>query len=479
MNGRITTLFGLVVVLFAVLIGFTSYWSVFDADSLEANRANKRPLLEQQRVRRGLILARDGTILARNRSIGSGSNRFFQRLYSDGTLFAHPMGYSFVSRGDVGLERSYDDDLTGKTDEFETILDELRGKEREGDDIVTALDPEAQRTAIAGLAGRAGSVVAIEPQTGLVRVMASVPGFDLNSVPDNFAELRRAPDAPLLDRAAQSGYPPGSTFKVVTATAALDSGRFTPNSVLSGKSPQEIGGVPLSNFGNEQFGDITLTLALTHSVNTVWGQVGEKLGKSLMYKYMSRFGFDRRPAIDLPGDELRPSGVFSSHGKLLDASDAIDIGRVAIGQERLQVTPLQMAMIAGAIANGGRLMRPHLVEKVTDHDGRTVRRIKPSEESKVMSEATAQALAEMMSQVVKEGTGTAAALQGIDVAGKTGTAEKGNANQAWFIAFAPVQAPRVAIAVTVEQTTGQGGTIAAPIAKQVMETLLKTGSGAG
>jgi peptidoglycan glycosyltransferase len=470
-NGRITNLFGLVVLLFAVLVGFTSYWSVFDADSLEANRANKRPLLEQQRVRRGLILARDGTILARDRSAGHG---FFERFYPDGTLFSHPMGYSFVDRGDVGLERSYDDDLTGKTDEFETIYDELRGKEREGDDIRTALDPEAQRTAIAGLAGRAGSVVAIEPQTGFVRVMASVPQFDLNSVPDNFARLTRAPGAPLLDRAAQSGYPPGSTFKVVTATAALDSGKFTPNSVLSGKSPRVIGGVPLSNFGNEQFGDISLTLALTHSVNTVWGQVGEKLGKSTMYEYMTRYGFDRRPAIDLPGDELRASGVYDGR-KLLDASDAIDIGRVAIGQERLQVTPLQMAMVAAAIANGGRLMRPHLVEKVTDPDGRTVRRIKPSEESKVMSEATARALAEMMSQVVKEGTGTAAALQGIDVAGKTGTAEKGNANQAWFIAFAPVQAPRIAVAATVEQTTGQGGTVAAPIAKQVMQTLLGTG----
>ena len=475
MNGRITNLFGLVVLLFAVLIGFTSYWSVFDADSLEANRANKRPLLEQLRVRRGLILARDGTILARNRSVGRGANRFFERLYPDGTPFSHPVGYSFISRGSTGLERSYDDDLSGKTDEFETIFDQLRGREREGDDIRTALDPVAQRAALAGLAGRAGSVVAIEPQTGLVRVLASVPGFDLNTIPDNFAQLRRTPDAPLLDRATQSGYPPGSSFKVVTATAAIDTGRFTPNSVLSGKSPQVIGGVPLSNFGNEQFGSITLTQALTNSVNTVWAQVGERLGKSVLFKYMGRFGFDRRPGIDLPGDELRPSGVFSQGGKLLDASDAVDIGRVAIGQERLGVTPLQMAMVAAAIANDGRLMRPHLVEKVADRDGRTVRRIKPSEESKVMSESTAKALAAMMSQVVKEGTGTAAALQGIDVAGKTGTAEKGAANQAWFIAFAPVQSPRVAIAATVEQTTGQGGTVAAPIAKQVMETLLRTG----
>jgi peptidoglycan glycosyltransferase len=471
-NARITNLFGLVVVLFAALVGFTSYWSVFHAGALEANRANKRPLLEQQRIRRGLILARDGTVLARNTSTGSGANRFYSRFYPDGSLFPHVVGYNFVSRGSSALERKYNDDLTGKSNEIQTAFDELRGKKREGNDITTALDPAAQRVALAGLAGRAGSVVAIEPQTGLVRVMASVPGFDLNSVPNNFARLVRAPDAPLLDRAAQSGYPPGSTFKVVTATAALDSGKFTPNSVLNGKSPQVIGGVPLSNFGNEQFGDITLTTALTHSVNTVWAQVGEKLGKSLMYKYMNRFGFDHKPAIDLPSDELRASGVYSN-GKLLGPSDAIDIGRVAIGQERLQVTPLQMAMVAAAIANGGRLIRPHLVEKVTDPDGRTVRRLKPTEESRVMSEATAKSLGDMMSQVVQEGTGTAAALQGINVAGKTGTAEKGNANQAWFIAFAPVGAPRVAVAVTIEQTTGQGGTVAAPIAKQVMETLLK------
>jgi penicillin-binding protein A len=474
MNPRIRNLFGLVVGLFAVLVGFTSYWSVFNADELEANKANKRPLLEEQRIRRGLIYARNGTVLARNTVSGSGSARFYRRFYPLGPLFSQPLGYNFVDRGRVGLERSYNDDLTGKTDEFETIFDQLRGRQREGDDIVTTLDPQAQQTALQGLAGRAGSVVAIEPQTGAVRVMASVPNFNLNSVPDSFAKLRREPGAPLLDRAAQSGYPPGSTFKVVTATAALDSGRFTPDSVLSGKSPKLIGGVPLSNFGNEQFGAITLTTALTHSVNTVWGQVGEKLGKATMYRYMTRFGFDRRPPIDLSADELRSSGVFDQRsGKLLDASDAIDIGRVAIGQERLQVTPLQMAMVAAAIGNGGRLERPHLVEKVTDPDGRTVRRVKPSEESKVMTGSTAAALASMMSQVVKEGTGTAAALEGVDVAGKTGTAEKGNANQAWFIAFAPVSAPRIAIAVTVEQTTGQGGTVAAPIAKQVMETLLK------
>ena len=472
MNARIRNLFGLVLMLFAVLIGFTAYWSVFDADELEANRANKRPLLQEQQIRRGLIFARDGTVLARNRAVGS-SPRFYERTYPTDDLFGHPVGYSFVERGRVGLEREYNDDLTGKTDEFRSLLDELRGREREGDDVFTNLDPQAQRTALNGLAGRAGSVVALDPRTGRVRVFASVPGYNPNTIPDQFRQLSRDPRSPLLDRAVQSGYPPGSTFKVVTATAALDSGEFTPTSVVDGKSPKRIGGVFLNNFGNEDFGPITLTTALTNSVNTVWATVGEKLGKGRLFEYMRRYGFYRKPLIDLPRDEKRASGVYGRNGELLRPSDAIDIGRVAIGQERLQVTPLQMAEVAAAVANGGSLMRPHLVRTIKNRDGRVVSTTKPSEQSEVMKRSTAVQLAAMMAKVVQEGTGTAAALEGIDVAGKTGTAEKGIANQAWFIGFAPVRNPRVAIAVTVELTQGQGGTVAAPIAKQVMESLLR------
>ncbi len=473
MNTRIRNLFGLVVVLFGVLIGFTSYWSVFDADDLEANPANKRPLLEEQQIRRGLIVAQDGTLLAHNRGQGT-SPRFYERVYPQGALFGHPVGYSFVERGRVALEREYNDELTGKHDEFHTIFDELRGREREGDDLITTLDPGAQRTAIGALGGRAGAIVALEPATGRVRTMVSVPGYDPNSITERFSDLRRAPGSPLLNRTVQSGYPPGSTFKVVTATAAIDSGEFTPQSFVDGKSPKEIGGVPLTNFGGRDFGRISLTDALTNSVNTVWATVAERVGKETVYSYMRRYGFNRKPLIDLPRDEMRASGVYDSDGDLLRASDAVDIGRVAIGQERLQVTPLQMALVPAAIANGGSLMRPHLVSEVRDRDGRLVRREQPSEQSEVMKPGTAVALAQMMSNVVEEGTGTAAALEGIEVAGKTGTAEVGTTlNQAWFIGFAPVQRPRVAIAVTVERTTGQGGTVAAPIAKQVMQELLK------
>jgi penicillin-binding protein A len=307
--------------------------------------------------------------------------------------------------------------------------------------------------------------------------MASAPDYDPNQIPDRFRELSRQQGSPLVNRTTQSQYPPGSTFKVVTATAALDTGRYTPDSVVSGKSPKKIGGVPLSNCcgeGTGNFGPLTLTQALENSVNTVWAEVGEKLGKDTMYRYMKRFGLNSAPPLDFPRDELARSGVFSK-GRLLDEGDPVDIGRVAIGQERLLTTPLQMATIAATVANDGERMKPRIGERVVAADGRVKDRIEPDEAARVMKPETAAALKRMMQGVVDQGTATAAKIPGVAVAGKTGTAEVegGRTNQAWFIGFAPVEDPRVAIAVTIERTQGQGGTVAAPLAKRVMEELLR------
>jgi peptidoglycan glycosyltransferase len=399
------------------------------------------------------------------------------RTYPSGRLFSHAVGYSFVRQGRAGLERFYDDDLSGRSGELGSLLDRLSGTEQTGDNLVTTLDPAAQRVALQELGGRKGAVVALDPRTGAIRVMASVPGYDPNTVKDQqqFSALNRDKDAPLLNRNTQAGYPPGSTFKVVTAIAAIDSGRYTPDSRISGRNGKRISGVPLNNDQGETFGDITLTEALTKSVNTVFGEVGEKLGKATMKKYMDRLGFGAPVEVDLPRDERAASGERKG-GRIIPATNgAVDVGRMAIGQDKLTVTPLQMAMVASAVANGGKLMKPHIADRVVDRDGRTVRRIAPGEMSQVMSADTASKVGAMMDQVVKEGTGTAAALEGIDVAGKTGTAEVGHGcpNQLWFIAFAPAQDPRVAIAATVECGTGFGGTVAAPIAKAVMQELLK------
>jgi peptidoglycan glycosyltransferase len=370
-NRQIVKLFGLIVILYALLFGFSSYWSVFDADSLEANNANRRPLLEEQQIKRGTIFADDGSVIAVSRPQGKGNNRIYVRDYPEGSLYGNPIGYSFVERGRVGFELAHNDELVGNKTEFLSVLDELQGHRQEGDNIQSSLDPAAQRAAVDGLGGQRGAVVAMVPSTGEIKAMVSIPEYDPNVIPSAraFQRLNTDESAPLFNRTTQAGYPPGSTMKVVTATAALDSGEFTPNSVLSGSSPIEIEGVPLSNAGGEQFGSIPMTTALTNSVNTYWAQVGERLGNDTMFKYMDRFGFDQKPKLDYPSFQLATSGVFDGN-RLLDASDRIDIGRVAIGQERLRVTPLQMAEVAAAVANKGELMEPRLWSKVIDPDGR-------------------------------------------------------------------------------------------------------------
>jgi len=483
-NRQIVQLFGLFTFLFAVLLLFTSRWTVFEASSLEHNQYNRRPLIEEQKIPRGLILASDGrTVLARSVGHGRGENRIYTRTYPPHGLFAHPVGFSYIRNGRRGLEESRNDDLVGKEDEFASILSGLESRDREGNDVVTTLDVRGTQAAVAGLAGRKGAVVAMEPKTGKVRVMVSEPEYDPNLIPSQIGQLNRdRANQPLLNRTTQELYPPGSTFKVVTATAALDSGTIKPDTVIDGSSPKDISGVPLENAGGESFGPISATDALTNSVNTYWAQVGERLGRETLVEYMRRFGFYADPQLDYPDGQMVASGIINGKGDYVD--DGFDVGRVAIGQGGLEgeirASPLQMAEVAAAVGNRGRLMRPRLTDRIVRKDGRVKEQIEPDLQSVVMKPETADALANMMSRVVEEGTGTAAALQGVRVAGKTGTAETGpNAEftQAWFICFAPVENPRMAVAVTIPNANGQGGTVAAPIAKSVLEALLGGGTG--
>jgi len=485
-NRQIVKLFGLIVALFAILIGFTSYWSVFDAHALKGKTANKRPLLEQQQIRRGRILAADGTVLARSVAKGRGANRRYVRRYPEGSLYGHPIGYSFVRQGDSEFEKFHNDELVGNSSEFGSILDELQGKQQEGNDIVTNIDPEAQRVALADLEEAGfGAVVAIEPSSGRVRVLASNPPYDPNRVPYELTKLNENEiESPLLDRATQGQYPPGSTFKVVTAAAGLDSGTITPETTIDAPGTLEVEGQELHNDFDESFGPIPLDTALTNSVNTWFAQLGEQVGEETLFEYMDRFGFNSTPAIDLPEDQVYASGIYEGR-QLLGPGDPIDIARVAIGQERLLVTPLQMAEVASAVANGGKLMKPQIWSRVVDPDGRVVKRLDPSEYSHPINEQTAAELTTAMEGVVSEGTGTNAAIPGVAVAGKTGTAETpSNAscgggseeNQAWFIGFVPADEPKIAIAATVGCTTEFGNDVAAPIFRDVAETILNGGS---
>jgi peptidoglycan glycosyltransferase len=483
MNRQIVKLFAFIVALFAVLIGFTSWWSVFDAEALKEKEANKRPLLEQQQIRRGRILTADGTVIARSVPKGHGDALRYLRRYPEGSLFGHPIGYSFVRYGDTEFEQFHNDELVGEDSEFASILDELTGAEQEGNDIVTNIDGEAQRVALSALEEAGfGAVVAIEPSTGAIKVMASNRSFDPNRVPFEYPKLTSNEiETPLLNRATQGLYPPGSTFKVVTAAAGLESGTITPETPIDAPGVLEVEGQPLENDFGEDFLGATLDTALTNSVNTWFGQLGQKVGQDALFETMEKFGFNATPAIDLPDDEVYESGVYGEDGRPLTRNDPVDLARVAIGQERLLATPLQIAEVAAAIANGGRLMKPQIWKRVVDPDGRVIDRLDPSEYSQPVSSEHAAELTTAMEGVVSEGTGTNAAIPGVAVAGKTGTAETpGNKacgggideNQAWFMGFVPAERPQIAIAASVECTEQFGNDVAAPIFRAVAESIL-------
>ena len=472
MNPPIQRLFIFVVLLFATLVVFTSRWTVFEATKLDNNALNARTLIDEEKIKRGQILAWDGTVLAKS---VSAPDHTWTRTYPTGPLFAQAVGYSIAAkRESAGLEQSRGSELRGVQTGLNSIFGQLTSQ-RVGDDVYTALDPKAQRLAQQLLAGRAGSVVALNPSNGSVLVMYSNPTYD-----DNRVE-HLGPGESIFNRATQAGYPPGSTFKVVADTAAIDSGSYTPDSTVNGNSPVTISGVPLSNDGNKSWGLQTLATALTYSINTIWAQVAVALGRPTLTKYMQRFGFYSKPPLDYPPEELNASRPFDPRGHAYPpASPNEDIGRIGIGQGGLQVTPLQMAMVAAAVANGGKLMVPHLATRVVDQTGRTVETIKPAVYNQVMKPQVAAQITQMMRNVVEEGTGTPAQLNGITVAGKTGTASIGvqgsNLTEPWFIGFAPLGAPKVAVAVTIDQTLGGfGGTVAAPIAAQLIKTLLAEG----
>ena len=477
MNRPIIRLFGLVALMFVVLVGFTSRWTIFEASALRENPENARTLLEQERIYRGSILAADGTVLARS---VRGREGIYRRVYPTGSEFAHAIGYHFpATLGNAGLEQSRNSQLSGQSGtNLQSVLDQLQGKKPAGDKVITTLDAAAQRTAIEALGSHEGAVVAIEPATGAVKVMASTPSFDPNTLRSTAAYEALTHDTsgrPLVNRATQFGYAPGSTFKVVTASAAIDTGAFTPESTLSGKDGILVSGLPLANDEGESFGQLSLTQALVKSVNTVWAQVAEKVGKRTLGMYMERFGFDRKPQLDYPAEQMSASGEHSGEAIVAPTSERVDVGRMGIGQDKLMVTPMQMAEVASAVADHGVLMVPHITERVVDSEGSTVETIGPRVQSVVMKRSTATAVTGMMEAVVNEGTGTSAQIPGVRVAGKTGTAETqfGKAiNNVWFIAFAPANDPRVALAVTLKGVPGQGATFAAPVAKTVIERLL-------
>jgi len=488
-NKQISQLGVVALVLLIALVVGTTYWQTWANAGLAERQDNAIRLVAQFSVKRGKIYASDGkTLLATNVRKRIGGQTLYFRRYPTGPLFSDVVGYSTQTRNQTGLEQSYNDFLTGSNANLDTVLhstlDRLKGSTITGNNLVLTLRPALQAIALRAMRGKCGAVVAMNPTTGAVYALVSSPAYNPNLIENHFREAAHPVGTcgPLLNRATQGKYQPGSTFKVVTATAALDTGKFTPESPFYDPGYCIEYGKEVRNAGNpeapEAFGHVTLFSGLEHSINSVFCNVGKAIGAGTILNYAKRFGFYKLPPLETPSNERVASGLYS-HGTLFDPKDPatqVDPGRLAFGQERLQVTPLQMAMVASAVANGGVLMKPYLIQRIVSPTGKTIATAHPHAIGRVMKPETAAELNSMMQAVVVGGTGTEAAIPGIEVAGKTGTAETGVGDiyTAWFIAFAPADHPKIAVSVVVEnQPGGFGGAIAAPIAKQVMEAALR------
>ncbi len=492
MNRQITRMAVVGLVLLAALVVGTTYWQAWAASGLANRQDNSIQLVAEFSVERGKIYASDGrTVLADNVKRKVAGQTLYFRKYPQRGLAAHIVGYSTQVRSRAGLEASQNDFLTSSNTNLSTVLDttfdKLKGATIEGNDLHLTLRAGAQRVALNALGGRCGAAVAIEPRTGRVLVSVSSPTYDPNLIERdyNLASRLKFGCPPLQNRATAGLYTPGSTFKVVTGSAAVDSGEFTPESTFNDPGYCIEYGVHVNNYDTSSpFGNVTLATAMQNSINSVFCNIGKPdggIGGLRIVEQMKSFGFYSVPPLETPVNERAVSGLYNSKRKLVDPKEEsqIDAGRLAFGQGpetgEPQTTPLQMAMVAAAIANGGLVMRPYVVERITAPNRTEVTKTKPDILGRAVSAKTASEVIAMMELVVSGGTGTAARISGISVAGKTGTAEGGVAgrNTTSFVALAPADNPSVAIAVFLERQSGTGGTTAAPIAKAIMEALIR------
>jgi peptidoglycan glycosyltransferase len=481
-------------VLLAVLIVATTYWQTWAKADLAARKDNSVSLIERLTVDRGKILAADGTVLANNRKTHKHGLTIYTRHYPQNDLAPQVIGYATDAGTTTGLEQTLDDYLTGAntnlTNTFTQELDKLGGQTVHGDDVVLTLRPDVQRLAQDQLAGRCGAVVVLDAKTGAVVAMASSPTYNANLVnqPHGYAKIGQirgsCGDASALQNNATLGlYPPGSTFKMVTAAAALDSGAYTPSSPFSDPGYCIEYGQRVSNAGNpdqngpEAFGNVSLAQGFEHSINSVFCNVGKHIGGLKILDYAKRFGFYSPPPLETPPDTINASGLYKN-GKLWSptSNSQIDSGRLAFGQYNMLATPLQMALVGATIANKGVVPKPYLLQKVVAADGSTVTKTTPQTLGEAIKPQTAAELNQMMQLVVQGGTAASVGFPAsLKVAGKTGTAELGlgSVYDAWFVAFAPADNPRYVVAVVVaKQPNGFGASISAPIAKAILEKLL-------
>ena len=483
MNAPIRRLSGVVALLFCALLVSSTAIQFVQAKSLQDRPGNRRTLLADYARERGQILVGGGAVA---KSVPTKDDLKWLRTYPQGELYSHVTGYySFTYGAGGGLEGAANDLLSGSADKlfYRRVTDIITGKDQTGASLELTINPAAQKAAEQGLGDQRGAVVALDPHTGEILALVSHPAYDPSVLSSHdtakvqaaWKRLNADKGRPMLDRAiAGDLYPPGSTFKVVTAAAALESGKFTEESQIPGPASLDLPqtSAKLPNDDHQPCGPgnkTSLKHALVISCNTAFGWLGMDLGADALRTQAQKFGFGDKLEIPM---SVTPSTVPAELNKPQTAQSAI-------GQYDVRVTPLQVAMVSAAIANNGLVMQPHLVRRVLSSDLEVIDQPDPVQLSQAVSPDTAAALTRMMEGVVTSGTGTAAQIKGVDVAGKTGTAQHGEglAPHAWFTSFAPAQDAKVAVAVVVEDggragNEAFGGKVAAPIARSVMQAVL-------
>jgi penicillin-binding protein A len=469
------------ILLYLALFAQLNVVHVLRADEYNDNPANTRAITRDFTEPRGQILSADGSVLARSDEVGGRFPR--QRVYPLGDLFGHLTGFFSFDVGTDGVEKTYNDELTGRTtagsinDVAELMLDDTRTL-----DVALTVPRAVQEEARAALGPRRGSVVALDPRDGSILALWSLPSYDPN--PLSSVDLKAAaaarkfvladPTKPLLARSFRETFFPGSTFKIVTGSAGLTSGEVTPESPsfpVSGGYTPPLTNRPIRNFGGGSCGG-RLFQILEVSCNTAFAQMGVDIGADALVGQAEAFGFNDTPPIDLPQaaeSPIAPTEEFVRNEPVL--------AQTAIGQNAVSATPLQMAIATGGIANGGLVMKPHVMGEVRDDEGQVLRRYKPEPWGRALSPEVARTMRDAMVGVVEQGTATRLAVPGVPTAGKTGTAQIGNGrSHAWIVGFAPADNPRVAIAVIVENQDGArestGGRLAAPIGQRVLRAAL-------
>ncbi|HEX2810115.1 MAG TPA: penicillin-binding transpeptidase domain-containing protein [Kineosporiaceae bacterium] len=483
MNGPLRRLAAVVVVLFAALFASSTFVQFADADSLNKRPGNARTLYKEYSRQRGPIVIAGQEVA---RSVASQDRYQYRRTYPGGPMYSPVTGFYSVVYGETGLEDAENGLLAGTADQlfYRRISDLLTGRRPEGATVELTIDPKLQKIAWDALGDQRGAVVALDPKTGNILAMVSKPSYDANSLAGHDAKkvtaarqaLLNDPTRPLDNRAiAGRLYPPGSTFKLITAAAALSSGKYTDQSVVEG--PAELAlpqtSVKLKNDDDRPCGagaKVNLVDALRISCNTAFASVGMAVGQDALREEAQKFGFGQPLSVPLT---VTPS-IFPA------TLTPPQVAQSAIGQFDVRVSPLQIAMVSAAIANGGTLMKPNLVARVRSADLEVIFTTTPTQLSQPISRSVADQLRTMMLAVVTNGTGTKAQIDGVDVAGKTGTAQSapGQPPHAWFTSFASGNGRDIAVAVVVEDggrvgDEAFGGTVAAPIARAVMEAVVR------